>query len=566
MPVTQNTATVDHKFHRMLKEGRDNLIEQREQADKAWDYYDGNQWDPKDEQELEDRYQQASVINICSIIINMFLAIERQRQTDYSVLGVEQSDDIDAETWTQVLLNIFENAELDYQLHELAKDGSIGGIGWVELFKSEDLNTGEDSIEIALRPWEEIVFDPYSRKPDKSDARYIIRQVWMDRDMAIDKWSEHKEELSSEYSDEKFNQFHGQEQENRLSSDSSLYMDPKQKSRRISINECFYRDAKKKMRHVVFSSTIFLEGDEEDDDKNESPYEFNDYTFIPFIANRDKKGRPVGVLKNIIPLNDSMNKSLSKWIWNVSSSRLFHETGALVDPTTAKDEINNPNCVIELNEGGLSKIRLTDNLPEANHQMTMLQFLWSMAQRISGINDASIGFGGTNARSGVQEGGRIQQGAMMQTPIIENLYFTKKRIAKVSLLMAGQFYTKKRIIRITEPDKTFKRITINDSGDESSVKINMKEALKHDLVIKEELPFANMNELEMRMLSEVVKSNPILSEILIIPMLEASRIKNKDKIIKQASEKLGIAAENERKSEENQQFINAGLSPQPNFN
>ena len=558
-PIIKDILNVEHRFHSMLKQGMDFLNDQHEDANTAWDYYDGKQWLPEEINDLESRYQQASVINICSIIVNMFIAVERQRQTDYNLVGVEESDDQHAEVLTQLLHNVLNNSDFDHYLSEIARDGVIGGIGWLEVFMNEDINTGENNIEIAWRPWEEIVFDPHARKPDKSDSRWIIRRIWMDRDEVEEQWPDKADSIQEFFNDSVISKFHGQEEEARVASSDSIYIDPKMGTRRICIHECYYRTPDRKTKYVVFVGGVFLEGDQEDDSKNSSPYKFNDYTFIPFQAKRDKMGRPLGILKDIIPLNDTLNKSMSKWLWNTSSNKLFHETGALFDPEAVKEEVNNPNAVIELNEGGLSKIQLASNLPEATHQMSMMQFIIQMAQRISGVNDASVGFAGVNARSGIQEGQRAFHGSMIQTPVIENLYFTKKRLAKIVLLMIGQFYTKKRVLRLVGPDKKVSRVTINDSEDEESFIIDMAKVLRYDLEIKEELPFTTARELANRTLSEIMKSNPQLADILILPLLENMAFRDKERIIKMVSDKMQVA--NEREA-----FENAGLSPQLSFN
>lgn len=556
--------SVSHRFHRMLRESSDYLNAQRTRTDKAWDFYDGNQWTKDEIQELQDRHQQPSVLNICSPLVRAFRAIEKNRQTDYQVMGRKTSDDKLAEILTVLLNQTFKNCNLNHFLSEIARDGAISGIGWLEVAPETDIDTDDVMIKIFMRPWEEIFYDPYARRPDLTDARYIIRQIWMDRDEAIEKWPEKESELLGSFDDAAFEYFHGLEETAQSKTSNSFYMDNRTDSRRISINDTYYKDAEGKIKHVIFSSSVFLEGSL--DGKNESPYNNNYYPLIPFIADRDKKGRPVGIIEPLIPIQETLNKILSKWLWNVSSLRVLFELDAFSDTESAKAEIAKPDAWIALNPGAIkdNKIQIERALDESAHLMQMLNLLVEMSGRITGINDALIGIGGNNARTATQEGSRIQQGASLQTAVIENLYFSKLQVANVTLKMIGQFYDKKRVLRIVAPDGSSEEFELNSTDEEGNPLNNISSVLTYNVELREEAPFTIAREATNRLLSEIIKSVPESARVLLIPFIRNMPIQNKDFLINKLEAIFDQTEEQAQETQFNEQIINAGLKPTRN--
>lgn len=564
MGAAFSSSTVGHRFDRMLRESWDYLQAQRSRTDKAQDFYDGNQWTPEEIQTLKDRHQQASVLNICSPLVRAFRAIEKSRQTDYVVLGREESDDRMAEILTVLLNQVFKKSNFDHFLSEIARDGAISGIGWQEIAPEKDHDTGDTLIKIFQRPWEQMFYDPYARRPDLADARYIIRQIWIDRDEAVNKWPNSEEDLLGEFNDTHFHHFHGLEEEAQSKTANSFYMDSTRNSRRIAVNDTYYKDATGQIKHLIFSANVFLEGSLEGD--NPSPYDGNYYPFIPFIADRDKKGRPVGIIEPLIPIQETLNKTLSKWIWNTSSLRVLFELDAFQDSEEAKAEISKPDAWIALTPGSLKdgKIDIARALDESAHLMQMINLLVEMAGRITGINDALIGIGGNNARTIGQEGSRIQQGASLQTAVIENLYFSKQKSSEVILKMVGQFYNTERILRVTAPDGTKEEFRLNAIDLNGKPLNDISNILIYDVELREEAPFTIAREATNRLLAEIIKSVPESARVLLIPFIKNMPIQNKEFIIKKLESIFEQSQADERQSQLNEQLASAGISPQVN--
>jgi len=160
--------------------------------------------------------------------------------------------------------------------------------------------------------------------------------------------------------------------------------------------------------------------------------------------------------------------------------------------------------------------------------MQNMQFLLAMSQRVSGVNDATLGIGGTNARSAQQESTRLIQGSRMQTSIIENLFFTRRQVAKVVLRLIGQFYNDSRVVRITQPNGFNAFIELNgertDEQTGETFKVNeIDDLLKFDVVLKEVEPFTTVKQLQLQQVVETAKAGVLPEEIagqLIISLMD----------------------------------------------
>ena len=536
-----SSTTSDHKFDRMIRQSFDYQRDHRKRAKRAIDYRDGKQWTAFERNSIESRGQQASVLNMCAPTIDGMSSIEKQRQSEYSVVGTESSDDYMAEILNTIVSKTLENCDFEYFISRGFRDSLAPGITWFEVVPQIDFDTKEKQIKVLHHRWEEFYYDPFASLPDKSDSRFISREVWWDRDELKEAFPGHEDDIDNAFKNGMVDEdpFTGQEYAAQ-STQHYNYLDTA--NQRIAVHEMYYKSPSGEVKHVIFTGEIFLKGSVDGD--NKSPYDHNYIPFVAMTVNSDGDGRPIGILDKFLDIQDTINKMLSKHIWNQSSKRVFYEKNSFVDAVKAKQEFAKPNAFIELRENGLSKIQVESPIAESSIIMDWVRLLVSYIQRISGINDAVIGVGGTNARSNLQESSRRNQGANMQSTILDNLYFAKRRIMKIVLLQIAQFYDTKRVVRITEPSRELSSaIGINDSLNVKGISIeintesfpfkDMLNIYNYDVSLKEELPYTNTRELTNSMLSEIIKSSPIYSKTLIKAIINNSNIKGKESILQE---------------------------------
>ncbi len=520
-----------HRFHRFLVEASLRESKWRENNNIAFNYYDGEQWTEDEEATIEERGQQATVLNMIRPIIDLVLSVEVEKRIDLQVIPQEKSDEEKAKLLTILLKHVSDQSDADFYMSQSFRDGLIGGRGWTYVNVYSD-DTDKNQIELNWVPWEEVYIDPHHRKPDGSDARYMIRVVWMDRDEVKERWPEKAEEIDNcFYADD----YKGTEYEAQTSMGERQIEYYDGKTQRIKLCHCWYKDAKKNIRYCLFSDEVFLIGSK--DGENPEPYGINMYPLIPFYSFRTHKGDPKGLVDFLTDAQDQINKLNSKFLWNLSANRLMAESSAADDLEEVREQWNRPDGMAVLNDGGLGKIKSEDNLRECSFLANHMQFLYMMMQRTSGTNDSMTGLGGTNERSAQQQANRILQGASIQTRILENLHFSKKRIAKVVLRLMGKYYTDERVVRITKPNGESDYYNLNQPDDfneetgEITYLNQIGDTLKYDVKLKAVPPFTAIRERTMMLFSEITKTGAFPPQIAGKIMLMLSDIPEKQELI-----------------------------------
>lgn len=546
----------NHLFDRYMRSARRFEEEWRKQNQQCFEYVDGDQWTEEERYNIESRGQQATVINTISPTIDMVCAVASQQQADIQVVGREGSDDEKASLLTMLLKHVMDTCHFDYQEKEAARECYIGGRSWFEcgIFTDE---RGKDLVKVEHIPWENVYCDPFSRKPDASDARFIIKVKWIDRDMLKQLYPEAADMVDCVFEDD----YHGQEYEaqNHSVGRSDFYWDVK--SNRVRVCECYYTMPEYKkikvlndsgdgetekeiltnvLHYVVFSDEIILDGSATNHAVNTPPLNIDVYPLIPMYCRRDRKGRPLGIVRNLIDLQDQINKLNSKFLWTLMSNRLIAEAGAARDMAEVREEFQKPDGLVELNEGGLSKVKIDDKYRDLSYMSTHLNFLLATEQRISGVNDSMLGLGGTNERSGIMQSTRISQGASMQTSILENMFFSRERVAFVVLKLIGAYYTDYRVMTITQPNGTYKRVEFNRQEEvfdpvagtvTHRILDRIDDTLYYDCILKRVAPFNSIRERQLQIFSEVFKSGVIPAEIAGEIMLLLSDLPNRQEIL-----------------------------------
>jgi len=530
MAVNDSEQQHDHRFWAMLNEAARHEQDWRQGAERNLRYYDGDQWTDEEIAILEERGQQATVINLCRPTIDTMHSIYNDRKTDEQCVGREPSDDELAGVCTHLLKQTKDESNYPYLESQWFRSGALTGIGWMEIKAGERMYGNGDRqkvIDIVQVPFEEIYFDPFFRKMDGSDMRYVIRRVWMDVDQVRDMWPEKADEIQTviiAFNDdsvelqEKYAQglAGGQNGFSRLTHYNH-------ETNRIAVQECWYYDSARKLHHCIFCHNTFLEGGLEDS-MNEDPHGLNLIPFVPFIGNRDRKGLPQGVLDWIVGMQDSINKSFSKWQWNMSARQLMYEDGTIDDIEEVRDELAKPDGVMRFEAGALAsgRVQIPKNIEESQHLTNMMGLMTQYVQRVSGINDALMGIGGTNARSAQQEASRQIQGSQMQTAIIENMFAAKRRLSWMILMFIGKYYDDERMVRTVGPSGNPEYYQINKpyiAEDGTERVLTMEEALRFDVVLRPVQAFNTVRQNTLSTVAEMAKAGaippPVASEIAI---------------------------------------------------
>lgn len=542
----------NHMFHRFLMAAMQFESPWRKKNQVSFEYYDDEQWTEGERRIIEERGQQATVINTIRPTIDMVCSVAAGRRADIQVAGREQGDDDKAVLLTELLRHVFDVCNFDYYYMDGFREACIGGRSWFECVKYTD-EIGKDMLRIDKIPWENVYLDPFSRKPDASDARYIIKVKWIDRDVLTKIFPEAKELVENVFNAEYHNDYLGQEHEAQLNASDrgqGFYYD--NKTQRVRVCECYYtvpetvkvrrfdeETGREKeveidqqtVHYVIFADDVILKGSATDHRANVNPLGVNLYPLIPMYCMRDRNGRPKGLVHSLIDIQEQINKLHSKFLWTLASNRLIVEEGAVRDVDKARSEYQRPDGVVVLTDGGMNKVRTDDKRMDLSFMSNHINFLLMTEQRLSGVNDSMLGIGGTNERSGTIQSARISQGAAMQTNVLENMFFSKQRIAYVMLRLIGRFYTDYRVIRVVGlngvPEKYEFNKPVADGSGNNGILNRIDDTLYYDVWLKKVPPFDSTRERELTIFSEVLKTNAIPAPIAAKMMLELSDIPHK---------------------------------------
>lgn len=557
-----------HIFDRWMRSAQKYEEEWRKNNQRNFEYVDGEQWTDEERYTITSRKQQATVINTILPTVDMVCAVASQQQADIQVIGRESSDENMATLLTALLKHVLDNCHYDYQEKNGIRESYIGGRSWFEVGIFTD-ERGKDLIKVDHVPWENVYLDPFSRKPDASDARFIIKTKWIDRDSLKSVFPEAEQMIDSVFEDD----YQGQEYEAQMNSTgrSDMYWDAK--SNRVRVCECYYKRPervkikilnedtgkeqekeiiKEVLHYVIFSDEVILQGSATDHKANKPDLDINVYPLVPMYCRRDRKGRPAGLVGTLVDLQDQINKMESKFMWTLMSNRLIIEDGATNDIESVREEYQRPDGVVKLEQGGLAKIRVDDKYRDLSYMSNHLNFLLATEQRISGVNDSMLGLGGPNERSGVMQSTRITQGASMQTAILENMFYARECVARVILKLIGRYYTDYRIMQVTEPNGERTNYEFNKRSQEidpatgavqKKILNKIDNIIYYDVVLKRVAPFTTLKERQMQIFAEVLKTGTLPPEISGKIMLELSDLPNKQDLIMQLQNTQQIQAQ-----------------------
>jgi len=537
----------DHRFWQMLKDSAMHQKDWRDDSETNLSYYDGDQWTKTESQILNDRGQQATVINICRPTIDSLQALYQQRKTDLQVVGRELEDDQPAALYTELLKQVFDETNYDYLESQWFRSGGMTGIGWMHArVNDRRIPSGDkrNTIDLVQIPFEEIYFDPFFRKMDGSDMRYVIRRVWMDLDQLKTAFPEKADEIyefTQTFNEEYEQDFQEQFAQRNAGGASAGQLDSyDRRTQRVAVQECWYYDKDRELRFCMFVHNVFLVGGLEDSE-NEDPHGLGIIPYFPFIANRDRHGLPKGILSFIVGIQDSINKLYSKWQWNMMSRQLLYEDGAIDDVEEVREQLAKPDGVIRVEGGALNagRVQIPKNIEESAHLTNMMQMQLQMAQRVTGINDALMGIGGVNARSALQESSRQIQGSQMQTAMIENMFAAKRRLAWGVLMFMGKYYDEAMVVRVVGLNGQVDKYMINqpyidENGQERAY--TMEDALRFDVVLKVVAPFTTVRQNTLTTISELAKAGSLPPPVTAKIALELSDVPDKQRLMRESEQ------------------------------
>lgn len=494
-------------------EAREFHAENRRQQLIDADFYDHHQFDPESAQALLNRGQFPSVYNLVALAIDWIIGTERRTRIEGKVHPRGPEDNNIAQSKQQVLKYVDDVNQAGFERSEAFSSATKVGIGWLEecIVKDPDL----EPIANRNIDWKQMWWDPFSRRNDIRDARYVTRRKWLDLDYAQAMFPEYSDVLdglakaftevdlgdSDDLGDMPAMFLHrdlrnSQDNGYRLFGSSSV--DQKYR-RRLAINETWFK------RPVKIKRLQSLDPDLNNldfDPKNAnhasavengiatltdaiaerifvamwvpglllsempSPYKHNRFPFTPLWCKReDRTGLPYGYVRGMRDAQLDYNKRRAKALFLLSVNRLIFEDGAIdkADEDEILEEAARPDARIRVAKGALenNRVRFDWGADLASGQITLMEQAKEHILEGSGVTRDNLGQQ-SNAISGRAILAKQQQGAVSTAELFDHYRQFMQLSGQKTISLIEQFMSMPKRLRILGPRGKIEWLIVNE--------------------------------------------------------------------------------------------------------
>lgn len=505
----------------------------RENASKCYRYREGDQWTPAELQALADRGQPATVQNEIKPYVDrlqgQFLAT--RQTTAFLGRNVPVDDDV-ANVTSDIDRFVDQDNGYEFLEPEVTKDGITGGIGWMRLDVGQN-ELGQKRITQDVENPFYMFPDPFFKRPDLKDCRYLCHSKWVDVEDVIALAPEKEAQIVTAIGTRDYLVDANLGFDTRLRNDPLMaFVDPDRE--RVRPVEFWYR--RKMRRYQIFTPdgitalTVPLGGEAYQEIKQavpakayvakptivdqmwvgmflggvllfhqQSPRQHQEFPWVPFIADRKKNGEPFGPVLNAIPVQDAINKRESKALNMLSNRRIVAEKNAIEDPEEAQIENAKADGYIEVANGALAagRVLFPDNQDIGNAQAGLAQAAKAAMPHVMGMPSEMMGMP-SEVRSGVGIAKKQQMGNLTQSPIVNNLRQFRFTKAKLKFQLIKEVFTGPMTFQVTDDPNAARLVEVTASHLDA-----IKQRI-YDVVVTDATDYTTLREQELDMIFKLL--------------------------------------------------------------
>lgn len=440
-PVTSHDDVTEAV--RRFEEAEQTTADARSNSERDRDYYDGKQWTEAETSALEKRGQPVVTFNRIQRKINYLKGLEAQTRKDPKCFPRTPGDDGAAQAATDALRFVCEDQQWDSIRSEAFESIMVEGTGAVFVGAAQG-KQGIDPTLIQI-PWDRFYSDPFSRRPDFSDATYMGIVTWLDFDEAVEKWGDRAEIIESTLNRSKNHDTYDDRPK------SNLWADYKRK--RVRFCEEYYL-VKGVWHRCVFTQGGWVEDPEpspflDEDGKPENPIK-------AISAYVDRDNNRYGEVRAMISPQDEVNKRRSKGLHLINSRQARVSRSAWGDVSQLKRELAKPDGMVMADKDEFEVIQTGDM---AALNLEMLQEAKAEIDLL-GPNAALAG------KNENDQSGRAllaqQQGGMVEVALLmDRLRHLSLAVYRAIWARIRQYWQEERWIRVTDDERNLKWVGLN---------------------------------------------------------------------------------------------------------
>lgn len=452
---------------RMFEESEDSSYESRKNAERDRDYYDNKQLTADEIAELKNRGQPPTIDNRIKTKVDYLVGLEKTQRVKPKAFPRTPKHEADADSATEALRYVAESEDYSAKRSGVWKNMLLEGVGGFRVYAepskygqppdymgSSSLSQQEYDICLQRIAWDRLFFDPHSAEADFSDAGYLGIVTWMDYDDALAMYPDGQDILDTTLS----------------SAPSETYDDkPKfthwadKKRKRVRIVQIWVKRNEQWFFAEYTKGGILKAG--------ASPYQTDkgesDCELLFQSAYVDRDNNRYGLVREMISLQDEINKRRSKSLDLLVRNQVTYEEGAVEDIEEYRKQRARTDGVMKVNPGALSNQNGPRIVSETKADLAIAHAnLLQEAKNsidLKGPNATEMGdkTQGSSSASGKaiiasQQGGMIQIGDLM-----DNLRHLDKRVYRAVWARIRQYWRAEKWIRVTDDEQNVKWLGIN---------------------------------------------------------------------------------------------------------
>ncbi|WP_287814517.1 hypothetical protein [Achromobacter sp.] len=563
----------------------------RREADKACDYYDGNQLDAETLARLEEKGLGPLVTNLIQPTVNAVLGMEAKTRTDWRVGGDDEQYQDVAEALSAKMHETEREAQADTATSDAYASQIKAGFGVVEV--SRNSNPFNYPYRVTSIPRSEIYWDWRSRALDWSDARYVVRKKRYDADHIAAFFPQHREMILAAAGWRDWADYLTTEA--RMSAD---FFNDIGQGTRTTWDDLDWRDVERRVvtcfevwyRVWVRGLVLALPGGRtlEFNEQNQvhralvaagavqpkvaiydkircafhiGPIRVQDqatnrrrFPYIPFFGYReDLTGVPYGIIRAMLSPQDEVNARAARMMWLMNSRRTFIDSDALDEKyntmSDASRELGRADALIVTNPAARrvgANIKVESNFELSQQQFQIMQERKQAIQEAAGVYAAMMGQS-SSASSGLAIQSLVEQGVTTLAKINDNYRAARRGVGNALLDLIKEDMTDQAEILVdngTVKRKVMVNIPRKDPVTGQAYKENDVQTAPVKVALSDVPSTPTYRAQQFAAFSEILKSMPPNMQALLIPFaLEMSDFSKRKDMAAFLRAQLGIQAD-----------------------
>lgn len=422
-----------------FKIGYENFAESRLEADEIFEFYHNRQYSDLQLNILNRRGQPAETYNVIKMFSRMFVGYLSSVVNDIKVTPRQYQDVFTASVLNDLVNYTLQYNNFDAESYRLKLDALLTGLMCIyqdvkKTGEVDDFNRPIYRVTLEHIPCRELILDPYSRKEDYSDARFIHRYRWVS-----------KEDIQNNFKNVDFDELAPNMNRTEapeadfLATFNSQFIGRYRQYDNYLLIHTILKDGDKTWS-VFWSNNTILDKQEITFREVKFPYRVQKLQYTSHTEY-------YGLFREVVETQKSINQALLKIQLMANSKMIFVQKNSVANLKNFTDDVSKVNAVVPVED--LNGILVHNQTSDVSEQYAIIDKALERIKTMLSINDSFLGMAyASDSGKKVQ----LQQQASVValkylTTNIESFY---RLLGKDILSLIKQYYRATDVIAISD--------------------------------------------------------------------------------------------------------------------